>query len=341
MLTHRNLLANAMQCSHWTPNTKVAGEVTLCVAPFFHVYGLTVGMNLSIYGAATMVLLPKFTPKEVLNTISRYRPTLFPGIPTMYKALLKEIGGRTELVNSIRYCISGAAPLPAALQNEFESLTGGKLVEGYGLSETSPVTHCNPPTDKCVNGTIGLPLPNVEAKIVDPDTGQSVTPGNIGELFVKGPNVMHGYWNRPDETAQVLQDGWLHTGDLCTMDEKGYFRVVDRSKDLILASGFNVYPHEVEEVLGGHPAVEEAAVIGVNDEYRGETVAAVLVLKTGYTASDELRAEIVTYCKRELTPYKVPKIIEFRDKLPRSLIMKVLKRELRNELQVQIQQKMK
>lgn len=341
MLTHRNLLANAMQCAHWTPKTQVATEVCLCVAPFFHVYGLTVGINLSIYSAATMVLLPKFSPKEVLNAISRYRPTLFPGIPTMYKALLKVIGGRTELVNSIRYCISGAAPLPAALQKEFEDLTGGKLVEGYGLSETSPVTHCNPCTDKCVNGTVGIPLPNVEAKIINPETGQSVPVGETGELLVKGPNVMRGYWNRPDETAQVLHDGWLHTGDLCTMDEMGYFRVVDRSKDLILASGFNVYPREVEEVLSGHPAIEEVAVVGVNDEYRGETVAAVLVLKPDYTASDELRAEIVAYCKHELTAYKVPKIIEFRDKLPRSLIMKVLKRELRNELQTQMQQRVK
>src|SRR6266568_2099895 len=233
MLTHRNLLANAMQTRYWTPNARVAEEVTLCVTPFFHSYGLTVGMNLSILAAATMVLLPLFKAKEVVKTISRYRPTLMPGIPTMYLAIMREAGERTKQLSSIKYCISGAAPLPAKIRIDFETITHGKLVEGYGLSEAGPVTHCNPLNGDIRDGSIGLPLPNV--------------------------------------------------------DEDVYFYVLDRAKDMIIASGFNVYPREVEEVLFLHPSVQEAAVIGVPDEYRGETVAAFVILKPGVEASEATR----------------------------------------------------
>ncbi|MBA2284630.1 MAG: long-chain fatty acid--CoA ligase, partial [Ktedonobacteraceae bacterium] len=329
MLTHRNLLSNAFQTRYWTPQARDAQEVGLCVAPFFHSYGLTVGMNLGILAAATMVLLPQFKSKDVVKAIKRYRPTLFPGIPTMYIAIMREAGQKTAQLRSIKYCISGAAPLPAKVRQDFEEITGGKLVEGYGLSEAAPVTHCNPLNGDVRDGSVGLPLPNVDAAILHQETGEPVPPGEVGEIMVKGPNIMQGYWNQPEETKAIFFKDWMHTGDLGRMDADGYFYVAERAKDLILASGFNVYPREVEEVLFQHPAVQEVAVAGVPDEYRGETVAAFIVLKPGFTASEETRQEIKAYCKKELAAYKVPKIIEFRETLPKSLIGKVLRRELR------------
>jgi long-chain acyl-CoA synthetase len=328
MLTHQNLLANVLQTRAWVPKAREGEEITLCVAPFFHSYGMTVGMNLSILAAATMVLLPRFKTKDVVKTIRQYHPTLFPGIPTMYIAILREVGKHTDYLGSMRYCISGAAPLPAQVQSEFETVTGGKLVEGYGLSEAGPVTHCNPLTEKCRNGSIGLPLPNIEATILS-KTGEPVPIGEEGEIVVKGPNIMQGYWNREEETKNIFFNGWMHTGDLGRMDADGYFYVMERAKDMIIASGFNVYPREVEEVLFRHPAVAEAAAVGVSDEYRGETVAAFVVLKPGFQASEQTRQSILTFCKQELAPYKVPKILEFRTSLPKSLIGKVLRRELR------------
>ncbi|MDQ2906304.1 MAG: long-chain fatty acid--CoA ligase [Chloroflexota bacterium] len=329
MLTHRNLLSNAFQTRHWTPRARDAQEVGLCVAPFFHSYGLTVGMNMGIRAAATMVLLPQFKSKDVVKAIKRYRPTLFPGIPTMYIAIMREAGQKTAQLRSIKYCISGAAPLPAKVRQDFEAITGGKLVEGYGLSEAAPVTHCNPLNGDVRDGSIGLPLSNIDSVILHQGTGDPVPPGEVGEIMVKGPNIMQGYWNQPEETKAIFFKDWMHTGDLGRMDKDGYFYVAERAKDLILASGFNVYPREVEEVLFQHPAVQEAAVAGVPDEYRGETVAAFIVLKPGFTASEETRQEITAYCKKELAAYKVPKIIEFRESLPKSLIGKVLRRELR------------
>jgi long-chain acyl-CoA synthetase len=329
MLTHRNLLANAMQTRYWMPKARVAEEVTLCVAPFFHSYGLTVGMNLSILAAATMVLLPLFKAKEVVKTISRYRPTLMPGIPTMYLAIVREAGEGTRQLSSIKYCISGAAPLPAKVRIDFETITHGRLVEGYGLSEASPVTHCNPLDGNARDGSIGLPLPNVDATILDQKTGVPVPLGQEGEIAVKGPNIMQGYWKHAGETEDIFVNGWMRTGDIGKMDEDGYFYVLDRSKDMIIASGFNVYPREVEEVLFMHPSIQEAAVIGVPDEYRGETVAAFVVLKPGIEASEATREDILSYCKHNLAPYKVPKSLEFRESLPKSLIGKVLRKELK------------
>ena len=332
MLTHRNLLANAMQTRKWTPEAREGKEITLCVAPFFHSYGLTVGMNLSIYAAATMVLLPRFKADDVVKTIRQYHPTMFPGIPTMYTAILREVGKHTDYLGSIKYCISGAAPLPAKVQSDFESVTNGKLVEGYGLSEAAPVTHCNPLSNEGRNGTVGLPLPDVESIIRDPQTGQQCPPNEVGEILVKGPNIMKGYWNRDAETQAIFtDDGWMRTGDLGTMDEDGYFRIVERSKDLIIASGFNVYPREVEEVLYQHLAIEEAAVVGIPDEYRGENVAAFVVLKKGQQPSEQLKQDILAFARQNLTGYKVPRILEFRETLPKSLIGKVLRRELRKD----------
>ncbi len=327
-LSHRNLLANAMQARSWFARAREGEEVTLCVAPFFHAYGLTVGMNFSILASATMVLLPRFKAKDVVKAIRRYHPTLFPGIPTMYLAIMRQASRHPEYLESIKYCISGAAPLPAKVQADFEAITHGKLVEGYGLSEAAPVTHCNPLTDECRNGSIGLPLPNVDAAIVHQETGEPVPIGELGELVVKGPNIMQGYWKREEETKTIFRNGWMRTGDLGRMDAEGYFSIVERAKDVIITSGFKVYPREVEEVLFQHPVVAEAAVAGVPDAYRGETVAAFIMLKAEVEASEKTRQELLQYCEQRLTAYKVPKILEFRKSLPKSLIGKVIRREL-------------
>lgn len=329
MLTHRNLLSNAMQTRYWTPKASEGTDISLCVAPFFHSYGLTVGMNFSILTASSMVLLPRFKAKDVVSAIRRYKPTLFPGIPTMYIAIMREAGDKHAQLQSIKYCISGAAPLPAKVQNDFEKITGATLVEGYGLSEASPVTHCNPLTDKRRNGSIGLPFPDVESIIINMETGEQVPVGEVGEILVKGPNIMKGYWKRDDESKAIFYNGWLRTGDIGKMDEDGYFYVVERAKDMVIAGGFNIYPREVEEVLFQHPDITEAAVVGVPDEYRGETVAAFIVLKPGIEPSDKTRQAIIAFCKQELASYKVPKVVEFRESLPKSIIGKTLRRELR------------
>jgi len=329
MLSHGNLLANTYQLYAWMPDMGAEKEIGLCVAPFFHCYGLTVGMNLSILSTSTMVLLPRFNAKAVLAAIRRYRPTLFPGIPTMYIAILRQAGKHTKQLQSIKLCMSGASPLPAQVQADFNKATGGRLVEGYGLTEAAPVTHANPLTDKCRNGSIGLPVPDVEAAILNSETRTLLPPGEQGELVVKGPNIMQGYWKRAEETRNMFINGWMRTGDIGYMDKDGFFYIVDRSKDMILASGFNVYPREVEEVLYQHPAIMEAGVVGIADAYRGETVAAFIVLNTGYEASETLKEEILAFCRKRLAAYKVPKMLEFRTSLPKSLIGKILRRELR------------
>ena len=329
MLTHSNLLANTMQVRNWMAKIPDGQEIMLSAVPFFHAYGLTTCMNLSILTASAMLLMPQFKPKEVVNAIRKYRPTIFPGVPTMYLALVREVGEDRESLSSINYCISGAAPLPAKVQADFEAVSHGKVVEGYGLSETSPVTHCNPLNENCRNGTIGLPLANIDAAILDQKTGEMLPVGEIGELVVKGPNIMKGYWKHAEATQASFSQGWLLTGDLAKMDADGYFTIVDRAKDMIDASGFKVFPREVEEVLFNHPAVQEASVVGVPDAYRGETVAAFIVLKPGYAPSEKMQEAIWAYCKQNLAPYKVPTIVEFRESLPKSLLGKVLRRELK------------
>jgi long-chain acyl-CoA synthetase len=304
-------------------------EVVLGVLPFFHSYGMSVAMNFSLINAGTLILLPRFEINEVMNTIKTYRPTVFPGVPTMYIAINNYPNAGSYGIDSIKECISGSAPLPVEVALKFEELTGGHLVEGYGLSEASPVTHCNPLGGKRKVGSIGLPFPDTEAKIVDPENYERELPiGEIGELAVKGPQVMKGYWNMPEETARVLKDGWLYTGDIARMDEDGYFYIVDRKKDMIIASGYNIYPREVEEVLFEHPKIKEAVVVGVPDEYRGETVKAFVVLKEGETATAE---EIIAFCKERLAAYKVPKKVEFREELPKTAVGKILRRQLREE----------
>jgi len=329
ILTHRNLVVNASQSRAWLTLRNEGEERILCVIPFFHVYGMTTAMNLGVLIGAELILLPKFHTKEVLQMISKHRPTIFPGIQAMYLA----IGNYTDInkydLTSLKAAISGAGPLMREVQDRFEQLTKARIVEGYGLSEASPVTHANPIFGKRKLGTIGLPWPDVEARIVDIETGETILPvGEAGELVVKGPQVMKGYWNKPEETAQALRGGWLHTGDIAKMDEDGYFTIVDRIKDMIKTVGENVYPREVEEVLFAHPKVKDAVIVGIPQEFLGEKIKAYIVLKEGVTATAE---EIIQFCREQLSKFKVPKEIEFRKELPKTLVGKVLRRVLRDE----------
>ena len=331
MLTHRSLIANAVQCASWVPGTQAAQEKTLIAIPLFHIYGLMAGLMVSLRLAATMLLVPDPRDlKHLLKVIDRWHPTLFPAVPTLYVALMNHPRLRRVDMRGIRACLSGAAPLPIEVRRRWESLTGGRLVEGYGLTEASTVVSANPLTkDGLVKEGVGIPFPDTDVRIVDLETGTHDMPmGEAGELIVRGPQVMRGYWNRPEETAATLRDGWLHTGDIARMDEDGYLYIVERKKDMIIASGFNVYPREVEEVLYQHPAVLEAAVIGVPDPYRGETVKAFVALKPGATATDQ---EIIAFCRERLAAFRVPRQVEFREELPKSAIGKVLRRALRDE----------
>ncbi|HEY8497907.1 MAG TPA: long-chain fatty acid--CoA ligase [Limnochordales bacterium] len=326
MLTHFNLAANCTQIDAWLYRLKGRPHSVLAALPFFHVYGLTTVLNFSVMSGATMILMPRFEARQAVRLLQRYRPRLFPGVPTMYVAINALPDVQRYRLDSLEACISGAAPLPVAVQETFERLTGGRLIEGYGLTEASPVTHANPIWGRRKAGSIGLPWPDTEARIVDPATGEPLPPGEVGELAVRGPQVMKGYWRRPEETAEVLRDGWLLTGDLARMDEEGYFYIVDRKKDLIIAGGFNIYPREVEDVLYEHPAVKEAAVVGVQDPYRGETVRAYVVLRQGQHATSQ---ELEAFCRERLAAYKVPRQFVFMDELPKSLVGKVLRRVLR------------
>ncbi|HLR43474.1 MAG TPA: long-chain-fatty-acid--CoA ligase [Pseudogracilibacillus sp.] len=328
MLTHMNLVSNVKMCTEWMYKVDPSNEKVLGVLPFFHVYGMTTVMNLSIYFGSEMILLPKFDATEVLKTIQKLKPTLFPGAPTIYIGLLNHPDIEKYDLSSVKACISGSAALPLEVQQQFEKVTGGRLVEGYGLTESSPVTHANFIWDKRVNGSIGVPWPDTDAKIVEEGTTNEVPLGEVGEVAVKGPQVMKGYWNNEEETNKSLKDGWLLTGDMGYMDENGYFYIVDRKNDMIIAGGFNIYPREVEEVLFEHTGIQEAAVIGVPDDYRGETVKAVIVPKKGQTLD---KKQLDRYCRKHLAAFKVPRIYEFRDELPKTIIGKVLKRQLVEE----------
>lgn len=330
MLSHRNIMANAVQVADWLSDRKIAGEIFLSVLPFFHIYGMTTSMNTPVYTASTMILQPRFEAKAVLEAISKYRPTIFCGVPTMYIALINHPEVGKHNLTSIRACISGAAALPAEVMKRWDEITKGSLVEGYGLTEASPVTHCNPLYKGKKGGAIGIPFPDTEAKIVDVKTGADLSIGEIGEVAVKGPQVMQGYYNKPEETAKTMRDGWLHTGDVGKTDEDGYFYIVDRKKDMINVSGFKVWPREVEDILYEHPAVKAAAVIGVYDEYKGEAVKAFIVLKDGYEGKTTPE-EIMKFVKERVASYKAPQLIEFRKELPMTPIGKILRRVLTEE----------
>ena len=328
MLSHRALVANVLQTHAWHG----AGdrlESGLAVMPFFHVYGLTVVLNYAVFSGGAMILIPRFDLHHILASVQKHKPELFAGAPRIYVAVSNAPDLAKWDLRSIEAFISGSAPLPVEVQQRFEELTGGRVVEGYGLTEAAPVTHCNPRRGRRKLGSIGLPYPDVDAKIVDLETGTRELPlGEAGELVVRGPNLMDGYYRHAAETALVLKDGWLYTGDIATMDAEGYFAIVDRKKELIIVSGFNVYPREVEEVLFAHPAVLEAAAIGIPDEEKGEVVKAFVVLKPGADATGE---QLIAHCRESLARFKVPVAIAFRSDLPKSLIGKVLRRQLADE----------
>jgi long-chain acyl-CoA synthetase len=330
MLTHANLVLNALAFAAWI---KGAEEDTFLAAlPLFHIYGMTTSMNVPISLAAKMVLLPKFEPAVALETIQRHRVTVFCGVPTMYSVLLTSPALSRFDLTSIRVCISGASPLPPQVQKRFMEVTGGFLAEGYGLTEASPVTHCNP-VDKTMRtvrlGSIGLPLPDTDARIVDVVTGEkTLEAGETGELAVKGPQVMRGYWRKPEETALVLRDGWLLTGDIARMDADGFFYIADRKKDLIKYKDYSVYPRELEDVLYEHSAVKLCAVVGKPSPVVGEVPKAFIVLKDAAKATEE---EIMAFVKEKVAPYKAVREVEFRQQLPISAAGKVLRRALQEE----------
>jgi len=328
MLTHKNLYTNTLQSWAWAgPLTRQGDERYLMVIPYFHIYGQTVGLLLGAWNGAMQIPIPKFDPNLLIEAIKQYKPTFFPGAPTLYISMLNHPEIKTCGLENVRRFNSGSAPLPLEVIERFEKMSGAMLYEGYGLTEASPTTHSTPTLAKRKIGSIGLPFPSTECKIVDLETGERVVPvGETGELCIRGPQVMKGYWNRPEETAIALRDGWLYTGDVARMDEDGFFYIVQRKKDMIIVSGFNVYPNEVEDVLFTHPAVLEAAVIGVPDPYRGEAVKAFITLRPGATANAD---EVIEFCRANLAKYKVPTLVEFMTSLPKSAVGKVLRRELR------------
>ena len=329
VLTHRNLSCNVQQVAAWFVGARPGQEVMLGCLPFFHVFGLTVAMNFPVRVAGAIVLMPN--PRDIhqmISNIATHRVTLFPGVPAMFNAIINAPGLDKIDLTSVTSCFSGGAPLPPDVLERFEVLTGSKIVEGYGLTETSPVTHANPLNSRRKIGSIGVPVPNTDEKVVsvgDPST--EVPLGTQGELLLKGPQVMREYWNAPDESAAILTDGWLHTGDIATIDEDGYCFLVGRKKDMIIAGGYNIYPDEVDTVLMAHPAVHESATIGVPDPERGETVKSFVALRPGETASAD---DLITHCRLELAAYKIPRSIEFLDELPKSSALKILRRELRD-----------
>ena len=328
ILTHKNLISNTAMCNAWLYKCEEGEETVLGMLPFFHVYGMTTVLILSVMLGNKMVLLPKPDMDMTLKVIDKQKPTLFPGAPTMYIGLLNHPDlGKYDL-SSIKACISGSAALPLEIKEKFERVTGGKLVEGFGLTETSPVTHANfvwAGSDSEVKGSIGVPWPDTDSRILGPESIEPLAPGEVGEIAVKGPQVMQGYWNLPEETEATFREGWLLTGDLGYMDEKGYFYIVDRKKDLIIASGFNIYPREIEEVLYEHDAILECVVAGIPDPYRGETVKAYIVLKDGASVTEE---ELDKFCREQLAAFKVPRQYEFRAELPKTAVGKILRRTL-------------
>jgi long-chain acyl-CoA synthetase len=326
---HKNLVADTLEIKSWMVDLKEGKEIILMAIPLFHVYGMVAGMNFALAAASSMVMVPNARDlHDVLENINKYHPTIFPGVPTLYNALNNHpdvVSGKFSL-SSIKACLSGSAPLMRETKERWEALSGGKLFEGFGLSEAPTATHCNPLLGENRTGSIGLPLPDVDCRIISLDDGKTVLPnGEIGELVIKGPMVMKGYHNMPTETENTLRDGWLYTGDIARMDEDGYFYIVDRKKELIKPGGYQVWPREVEEAITANPKVVEAGVAGIPDPYRGETVKAWIVLKPGVTMTDD---EVKTWCKERLAAFKVPTHIEFRTELPKTTVGKILRREL-------------
>ena len=328
-LTHGNLMANVAQINAWLPQVRFGEERLVGLLPFSHSFGLTACLNWPMSQGAQIIVLPRFEINGFIKMLRKHRPTMLPGVPTLFVALSNDSRLAKLDLSALWGCISGSAPLPVEVRDRFEALSGCRMLEGYGLTEAGPVTHLNPVRGKRPLGSMGMPLPGTQARVMDPETGARELPaGEVGELAIRGPQVMQGYWQRPDETKAVLRDGWLYTGDLARRDEDGYFYIVERKKDLIISGGYNIYPREVEEVLYQFPGVKEAVAFGVPDAYRGEVVQAVIVPMDGQELNIQ---EIRDFCGRQLALYKIPQSIEFRAALPKSQVGKVLRRLLREE----------
>ncbi|MDL2285663.1 long-chain fatty acid--CoA ligase [Desulfovibrio sp. OttesenSCG-928-F07] len=329
MLTHSNFNANIQQVTEALAGILDHQHNFLAVLPLFHVYGLTTCLLLPAAVASTIYTLPRFNPIETMQTMEKYKITLFPGAPSVYVSLLQSKDITKYDLSSLELCISGSAPMPVEYIKQFEEKVGGRFVEGYGLTEASPITNLSPLRGTLKPGSIGLPLPATMARIVDMELGTiPLPPGQTGELIIKGQQVMKGYWKRPDESANVLRNGWLYTGDIAVMDEDGYVFIVDRKKDMVIVGGYNVYPREVDEVLFSHPKVKEAVSVGIPHKTRGEILKAYIVLKPGETMT---RQELIAFCRDKLANYKIPKQVEFRDELPKSMVGKILRRTIRSE----------
>ncbi|HEU19724.1 MAG TPA: long-chain fatty acid--CoA ligase [Deltaproteobacteria bacterium] len=330
MLTHANLSRQCQQAEAWFPRFRKGEEIILGALPFFHSFGMTTAMNFGVYMGWADVLIPRPQPEQLLEAIRKFRPTFAPLVPTMYIGMLNHPDLKKTDLTCLKGCFSGSAPLPVEVINEFEAKTGAVIVEGFGMTETTPVTHINPFAGGARKvGSVGVPVSDTEARIVDLDQGVTDLPvGQPGELIVRGPQVMKGYWNKPEETANTLRDGWCFTGDIATMDDDGYFYIVDRKKDMIISGGFNIYPRDIDEIFYEHPKVQEACAIGIPDPKRGENVKVFVVLKAGETATQE---EMIEFCKTKLATYKLPSEIEFREELPKSTVGKILRKELRME----------
>lgn len=327
-LTQGNLSSNVQQCRSWFKEFEDGTEIVVGCLPFFHSFGMTTAMNMGIFFGWGDVLIPKPEPKSILEAISKYKATYLPAVPTLYNGMINFPDLKKYNISSLKGCFSGGAPLPMDTIRQFEALTGSQICEGYGLTETSPVVTINPYGGTTKLGTIGLPIPNTEAKLVNVDdySVEITASGEAGELCMKGPQIMKGYINRPEENEITLRDGWLLTGDIAVFDEDGFFSIVDRKKDMIISGGFNIYPRDVDEVLFAHPKVLEACAIGVPDAYSGERIKAYVVLKEDETAT---ALEIIEYCKENLVKYKVPKYVEFVTELPKSAVGKILRKELK------------
>ncbi|MBI3682361.1 MAG: long-chain fatty acid--CoA ligase [Acidobacteria bacterium] len=328
MLTHGSIYVNMLQSAVWGQYfTRRGEERILLVLPLFHVYGMVVGMLLSFWNGTLMILMPKYNVDTLLDTVERMRPTYLPGVPTLFRSILNHPRAAACGLEYIKTFGSGAAPLPVETIHSFERLTGGMLREGYGMTELSCSAITTPMMGIRKPGSVGVPLPSTDVRVVDPETGERELPvGEEGELVVRGPQMMKGYWNKPEETANTIRNGWLHTGDIGRMDEDGYFCIVQRKKDMINVGGFKVFPNEVDEALYAHPAVAEAAAIGVAHPYRGEVVKAFVVLRTGERAT---AGQLIEHCRSRLAKYKVPAEIEFLDALPKTAVGKILLRALR------------
>ena len=319
--------SNAQQMKAWLHGLEKGSGSVLCALPYFHSFGILACMNMGILQGWNQVLIPRPDIEAILKAVVRYKITLFPAVPTLYTGVVNHPDIARYNLSSIQASFSAGAPLPVDLINKFEELSGSQICEAYGLTEASPCVTVNPFKGLTKPGSVGIPLPDTEIKLVNPEDGITEIPqGGEGEILVRGPQVMKGYFNRPDETAIALKDGWLHTGDVGWLDEDGFLYIVDRIKDMIIASGYNIYPNEIDQVLFGHPKILEACVVGVPHEYRGETVKAFIVVKQGAVLTEQ---EVLEYCNANLAKYKIPKIIEFIDELPKSAVGKILRKELR------------